>query len=166
MKKKPTSKPARSIEVRIDLTLHAPQQRVWDALANEADKWWPSSFYTSERTKRFVLEPRLGGRMFEDFGKGEGLVWFTVNGIESPNYLSLIGYMGPPFGGPAASILRIGVTAAGPNETKLEIIDSLFGQVDGCETESGWRAIFDEHFRAHLETAAQPAGAKKRRSRS
>ena len=152
------------MEVRIDLTLHAPQQRVWDALVNEAGTWWPAAFYTSERTKRFVLEPRLGGRMYEDFGKGEGLTWFTVNGIESPNYLSLVGYMGPPFGGPAVSILRIGVTAAGANETKLEIIDALSGQVDGCETESGWRAIFDEHFRAHVEAAAKSTSAKKTRS--
>jgi uncharacterized protein YndB with AHSA1/START domain len=161
MKKKPTNKPAGSVEVRIELALHARQQRVWDALVNDAGKWWPTSFYTSERTKRFVLEPRLGGRMFEDFGNGEGLVWFTVNGVESPNYLSLVGYMGPPFGGPAASILRIGLTAAGANETKLEIIDSLFGQVEGCETESGWRAIFDEYFRAHVESSASSRPAKR-----
>ncbi len=81
MKKKPSNKPAGSIEVRIELMINAPQQRVWDALVNDARHWWPASFYTSERTKRFVLEPRLGGRMFEDFGSGEGLVWFTVNGI-------------------------------------------------------------------------------------
>lgn len=151
MKKKPTTQPAGSMEVRIHLTLHGRQQRVWHALVNEAGKWWPTSFYTSDRTKAFVLEPRLGGRMFEDFGKGEGLVWFTVNGIDSPNYLSLVGYIAPPFGGPAASILRVELTAAGANETKLEIVDSLFGNVDACDTESGWRAIFDEHFRAHVE---------------
>jgi uncharacterized protein YndB with AHSA1/START domain len=159
MKKK--IKPAGSIEVKIELTMHAPQERVWSALINEANQWWPQSFYTSEKTKRFTLEPRLGGRMFEDCGKGEGLVWYTVNGIESPNYLSLVGYMGPPFGGPSTSILRIGLTAAGKDETKLEIIDSLFGQVEGCETESGWRTIFGEHFRAHVE-----AGSKSRRKTS
>ena len=151
MKKK--MKAAGSVEVKIELTIHAPQRRVWDALVNDASQWWPKSFYTSEKTKGFAMEPRLGGRMFEDFGKGEGLVWYTVNGIESPNYLSLVGYMGPPFGGPATSILRIGLTAAGADETRLEIIDSLFGQVEGCDTESGWRPIFDEHFRACVETA-------------
>ena len=164
MKKKPTNQLAGSMEVRIELMINAPQQRVWDALVNDAGKWWPASFHTSERTKRFVLEPRLGGRMFEDFGNGEGLIWFNVNGIESPNYLSLVGYMGPPFGGPAASILRLGLSAAGANETKLEIIDSLFGQVEGCETESGWRAIFDEHFRAHVESTGS-SRPKKRASR-
>jgi uncharacterized protein YndB with AHSA1/START domain len=165
MKKKPSSKPTASVEVRIELTINAPQQRVWDALVNEVGKWWPASFYTSARTKTFKLEPRLGGLMFEDFGRGEGVVWFTVTGIESPNYLSLVGYMGPPFGGPAASILRIGLTGAGANETKLEIVDALFGQVEGSETESGWRMIFDEHFRAHVESP-DSARAKKRAPRS
>ncbi len=158
--KKATAKPTASIEVRIELTINAPQQRVWNALVHDAGKWWPKTFFTSEKTKTFRLEPRLGGRMFEDFGRDEGLVWFTVNGIESPNCLSLIGYMGPPFGGPATSILRIGLTAAGADRTKLEITDSLFGQVDGCETESGWRTIFDEHFRAHVE-GAHSSRAKK-----
>ena len=148
---KPKTKPAAWTEVKIDLTIDAPQKRVWDALVNDANCWWPKSFYTSEKTKRFTIEPRLGGRMFEDHGKGEGLVWYTVHGIESPNYLWLIGYMGPPFGGPLSSILRLTLTAAGANGTKLEITDSLFGQVAGCDQESGWRAIFDEHFRAHVE---------------
>jgi hypothetical protein len=92
-------------------------------------------------------------RMFEDHGKGEGLVWYTVHGIESPNYLWLIGYMGPPYGGPLGSILRISLSSAAADETKLEIIDSLFGQVEGCDQESGWRQIFDEHFRPHVESS-------------
>lgn len=155
---KTKKKTAGSVEVRLEFTIHGAQQRVWDALVNDTTHWWPKSFYTSEKTKRFTLEPRLGGRMFEDLGKGEGLVWFTVNGIETPNYLSLVGYMGPPFGGPATSILRIGLSAAGANETKLEIVDSLFGQVDGCDTESGWRPIFDEHFRAYVESLPKRRG--------
>ena len=152
MKKKPSIKPAGSLEVRIELTVHAPQQRVWGALVNEATEWWPKSFYSSEKTKRFMIEPWLGGRVFEDCGAGEGFVWYTVNGVESPNYLSLVGYIGPPFGGPSVSLLRIALAAAGPNETTLEITDAVFGQIEGCDNESGWRQVFDEGFRAYVES--------------
>ena len=160
MKKKPTMKAAASMEVKIELTVNAPQQRVWHALVNEATHWWPRSFYSSEKTKKFTIEPRLGGRVFEDCGGGEGFVWYTVHGVESPNYLSLVGYMGPPFGGPSASLLRIGLSAAGANETRLEIIDAVFGQVDGCDNENGWRELFDEHFRVYVESAPRSRGKK------
>ncbi len=85
MKTKPATKAARSVEAKVELTVHATQKRVWEALVNEATHWWPKSFYSSEKTKRFTIEPRLGGRVFEDFGRGEGFIWYTVNGVESPS---------------------------------------------------------------------------------
>ncbi len=157
MKKKPATKTAQSVEAKVELTVHAPQKRVWEALVNEATHWWPKSFYSSEKTKRFTIEPRLGGRVFEDFGRGEGFTWYTVNGVESPSSLSLVGFMGPPFGGPMASLLRIELSVAGPNETKLEITDGAFGQVDGAEVGEGWRQIFDDGFRAYVEGAGKKA---------
>ncbi len=153
MKKKPTTKGIGSVEANVEVTIHAAQQRVWDALVNETTHWWPKSFLTSERTKRFVIEPRLGGRVFEDFGGGEGATWYTVAGVESPNLLMLVGHMGPPFGGPLATLLRLALTPVGPNETKLEITDAAFGQVADCDTESGWREVFDENFRLYAESA-------------
>ena len=146
---------ARAVEVKVELTVHAPQKRVWDALVNEATHWWPKTFYSSEKTKDFTIEPRLGGRVFEDFGRDEGFIWYTVNGVESPSSLSLVGFMGPPFGGPMATLLRIELRAAGPNETKVEITDGAFGQVDGADLGDGWRQIFDDGFRVYVESSAK-----------
>jgi len=152
MKKKSTTKGIGSVEVQLEVTVHAPQKRVWEALVHETTHWWPKSFYTDPKTKKFVIEPRLGGRVFEDYGGGEGFTWYTVNGVESPNFLLLVGYMAPPFGGPSASLLRLGLSAVGANETKLEITDAAFGQVAGCDSESGWREIFHDNFRAYVES--------------
>ena len=152
MKKKPTSKGIGSVEARVELTMHAPQRRVWDALTKETTHWWPKSFYSSARTKNFIIEPRLGGRVFEDYGGGEGFTWYTVVGFDRPNVLLLVGHMGPPFGGPLASLLRLALSPAGANETKLEISDAAFGQVAECDTEGGWREIFDGNFRPYVES--------------
>lgn len=155
MTKKRTTKTAGSVEAKLELTIHAPQKRVWDALVNEAAHWWPKNFFSSPKAKKFVIEPRLGGRVFEDNGGGEGFVWYTVVGVESPTVLQLAGFMGPPFGGPLSSLLRLTLSSLGANQTKFEIVDACFGEVGECDNESGWREVFDDNFRAYVESPAK-----------
>lgn len=102
-----------------------------------------------------MIEPRLGGRVGEEYGKGEGFNRYTVQGVESPNFLILVGYMGPPFGGPFCSLLRLELTAVGAAETKLSIADAVFGQVAGCDNETSWRQIFDDNFRVYVESTTK-----------
>ena len=153
MKKTAPPAPLGATTVRLELKLHAAQPRVWRALVTETNAWWPKSFHTSERTKRFVIEPRLGGMVGEVSAKGEGLVWYRVIGVESPHHLLLAGYLLPPWAGPASSLLRLALSADGPEGTKLEVTDSTFGQVGECDTAEGWRQIFDDHFRRHVEAS-------------
>ena len=101
-KTKPT-KPVTTDEVNLKIPIAAPQAAVWKALVNETGLWWPKDFHTSARTKRFVIEPKLGGRAYEDAGKGEGLIWYSVVGVERPDLLLLAGSLFPPYGGPATS---------------------------------------------------------------
>ena len=141
-------------EIKLEFPVHAPIARVWDALLNEVSDWWPRSFHTSERTQKFILEPKLGGMMGEVFGPDEGLVWYRVIGIEKPNSLILSGYMLPPWAGPGVSLIRLALTAVNDGETKLEFTDSTFGKVTECGTEAGWQQIFGEHFTPHVEKSA------------
>ena len=152
MKKKPTTKGIGAVEAKLQLTIHAPQRRVWNALVNETTHWWPKSFWSSAKTKKFTIEPRLGGRVFEDYGGGEGFTWYTVVGIEAPSTLLLVGHMGPPFGGPLVSLLRLALSPSGAKETLMEICDAAFGQVAECDTEEGWREVFDANFRPYVES--------------
>jgi uncharacterized protein YndB with AHSA1/START domain len=158
-----------AIEVKLELTLHAPQARVWAALVDETTAWWPKAFYATSSAKRFTIEPRLGGKVGEDAGNGEGLVWYTVIGVERPNLLLLSGHLVPPFAGPATSYLRLALSSAGDGATKLELTDSCFGQLADCDTESGWRQIFDEALRQHVEASPAPkkpeTPAKKKKSK-
>lgn len=140
------SSPLASHEARLDFTLHAPPAKVWTALTKDTNAWWPQSFHTSPKTKRVVLEPKLGGMMGEITGPGEGLVWHRVIGVEKNVSLILAGYLLPPWAGPANTILRLTLTPVGKNETKLEVVECTFGVIGDCNTVEGWRELFGGHF--------------------
>ena len=51
-----------------------------DPLTQEVEKWWPKSFCMDPgRTIGFHMEFKLGGRMYEDWGDGNGWLWWTIS---------------------------------------------------------------------------------------
>lgn len=135
----------------LNVVIAAKPERVWKAIADEASAWWPEDFVTSERTLRFVIEPMLGGRVYEDFGAGDGLMWYTVIGVEAGRELILAGHLLPPFGGPATTALRLTLLAQG-HDTLLKIRDDRFGVLGGDSPTGGWRNVFEIGLRKYLES--------------
>ena len=150
MSNPPTSPSLTASEARLEYTLHAPPAKVWSALVKNTAAWWPQTFYTSPKTKRFVIEPRLGGIMGEIAGPGEGLVWYRVIGVEKNVSLLLAGHLLPPWAGPTNSMLRLTLAPVGKNDTKLELTEYTFGVLGDCQTVEGWRELFGGHFVPHL----------------
>jgi uncharacterized protein YndB with AHSA1/START domain len=139
--------------VELELAFEAPRERVWKALVSETGRWWPKDFLVGRDVKAFSLEPRLGGRLHEDWGDGQGVVWFTVNCIEAPRRLDLVGHLAPAFGGPALSYLSLQLEEAG-KKTLLKLSDGVHGRV-GPETETnlreGWQLLFGEALKDYVE---------------
>ena len=67
--------------------LRAPQAR----LIEETTFWWSKEFYTSPKTKGFHMEAKLGGKMYEDWGNGAGVIWYEVFAIDSSVPLHRLG---------------------------------------------------------------------------
>lgn len=80
-------------------------------------------FYATESPKRIAFEAKPGGRLYEDAGDGNGLVWYHVIALDAPNSVSLSGFIAPPFG--------------------------CLG--DSSATEKGWRMLFKGGFKAWIE---------------
>ncbi len=140
-----------STRVELEIPIEASRKQVWKAITEEINLWWRKDFYASSKTKQFVLEPRLGGRMYEDTGNGAGLVWYTVLGIEPLESLYFVGYLTPAFGGPATSILEVGLKDSGKH-TILKISDAILGpEADPSEKEAGWRMLFEEGLKMYVE---------------
>jgi uncharacterized protein YndB with AHSA1/START domain len=140
------------VQVELEIRIEARPERVWQALVEEIGRWWPKDFYAGP-ARGFVLEPKLGGRMYEDWGNGAGAIWYQVTEIQPPKSLGLTGQMPAAFGGPAVTLLRLVLRPDG-EATVLELTDSeLRKPTDGCgaSLEEGWRALFEKAFKTYVE---------------
>lgn len=159
-KKIPNAAPAVTAAThRLSLEIAQPQALVWRAFTDEIHSWWPPDFYATATPHRIIFEAKPGGRLYEDAGRGNGLVWYHVAAIDAPNSVVLHGVIAPPFGGPATSLLRIEFTARGKSATAMEVTDSTFGCLgDPDATAEGWRLIFEDGFKAWVERKPRRKG--------
>ena len=141
-------------QVELEIEIAAPPERVWQALVEETGNWWPKDFYAGADAKNFILEPHLGGRMYEDWGGGSGATWYTVIEINPVRSLGLAGHYPPVFGGPSTSILRLELAASGTGTT-LSLSDSEFRPVTEKThgvLEEGWRELFEKALKRYVES--------------
>lgn len=136
---------------RLTLEIAKPHAAVWKAFTRDVHLWWPRDFYATESPHRMVFEVKPGGRLYEDAGQGNGLVWYHVIALDAPNAITLSGFIAPPFGGPATSLLRIVFSSRGKSATILELSDSTFGCLEDSTTQEGWRQLFEGGFKAWIE---------------
>jgi uncharacterized protein YndB with AHSA1/START domain len=142
-----------TIQIDFDVTINAPISNVWDCLIKDISLWWRKDFYTSEKTKSFVLEPFVGGRMYEDYGNQNGLLWATVLVLDAPNTLELKGHLTPQWGGPAISFMKISLSK---NEdfTILRLSETTMGKVSENskkQLEDGWKMIYQDALKKYVE---------------
>jgi uncharacterized protein YndB with AHSA1/START domain len=137
---------------RLSLEIARPQAAVWKAFTGEIHSWWLKDFYATESPHRIVFEVKPGGRLYEDSGKGNGLVWYHVIAVDAPNSITMSGFIAPPFGGPATSLLNVSFSAKGKGATAMEVTDSTFGCLgDTSATKEGWRMLFEGGFKKWIE---------------
>lgn len=152
MPKKTPTTPITSATHRLSLEIARPHPVVWKAFTGDIQSWWPKDFYATQSPQRIVFEVKPGGRLYEDSGKGNGLVWYQVIALDAPNSITMSGFIAPPFGGPVASLRNISFSAIGKSATAMEVTDSTFGCLgDTSATAEGWRLLFENGFKAWIE---------------
>jgi DNA-binding transcriptional ArsR family regulator/uncharacterized protein YndB with AHSA1/START domain len=82
----------RVIRIATELRFKATPERVFSAIAEESLKWFPMT-YGEDRTKGIVLEPRVGGAHYEDWGDGRGHLYGQVLEYDRPNLLTTRGWI-------------------------------------------------------------------------
>ena len=141
-----------------EITIEASRERVWSVVTEQIGEWWPKSFLTSESTLRFVLEPVVGGRLYEDWGDGQGLLWGNVVALRRPELLQVTGQLlmdhscasdhGP------AEIVTIYRLEGDEATTVLKLTDIVYGRVGddvAKSLEGGWRHILHECLKPFIE---------------
>lgn len=133
---------------KLEYRLEKAKEQVWEAFFNQLNQWWTSDFYTNSRTKSFHIETKLGGKMYEDFGEGEGLVWGEVIGVDYPRSLQIRGMLSGEFGGPALSYEKFTFEEEAGKTTltyRVEFIGDIT-EKSLKSLESGWKTIFEDYF--------------------
>ncbi len=110
--------------------------------------------------KRFTLEGRVGGRVFEDWGDDEGALFGTVTAFEQNKLLQWAGDLSAEYGGPARSVttfrLKPGREAGA---TILSFADTPYGMLDDSVLEGlepGWRWLLGDCLRPFVEQGRRP----------
>lgn len=135
-----------TMDNQLEITLPAPREAVFDALTSGMGAWWP---HRVSETGTVVVEPRIGGRFFEDLGGDDGVLYATVTRLQRPEHVTLNGPMGMT--GPVVSVMEFDLekTAGG---TLVRLSHKGVGDISE-ETKAlygeGWRGVF-EALRAHL----------------
>lgn len=145
---------AKTVKILLEIPIEAPIDHVWKALLHDVGIWWRKDFHTSPRTKAFIVEPKVGGRMYEDYGNDEGLLWANVIVLDSPNTIEFKGHLSPAFGGPAMSFLKLSLKEEGSG-TILTLDDTVFGDVSENtkkELTSGWKLLYEDTFKSYVES--------------
>lgn len=73
----------RTVRIETELRFRASPDRVYEAITQRSLEWFPST-YGEERVQRIVLEPRVGGLHYEDWGDGRGHLYGQVTEFDPP----------------------------------------------------------------------------------
>jgi DNA-binding transcriptional ArsR family regulator len=88
------TEPIRTVRLAYELTIKATAERTFEVLTQQMSDWRPHS-YGGERTRRVVLEPRVGGAHYEDWGAPAGHLYGHVTDYDPPARWATRGQLGP-----------------------------------------------------------------------
>jgi DNA-binding transcriptional ArsR family regulator len=75
--------PIRTVRLAYDLRVNASAERTFEVMTQQMLDWRPHT-YGGERTRRVVLEPRVGGAHYEDWGAPAGHLYGHVTVYDPP----------------------------------------------------------------------------------
>jgi DNA-binding transcriptional ArsR family regulator/uncharacterized protein YndB with AHSA1/START domain len=73
----------RTVQLAFELRISAPAGRVFEVMTQRSQDWFPHS-YGGDRVRAIVLEPRVGGQHYEDWGGGRGHLYGQVTAYDPP----------------------------------------------------------------------------------
>lgn len=139
------------IHIEQEVTFDAPPARVFDALTKNLSAWWGAPYLIRESARDLVVEPKLGGRVYEDWGGGDGALWATVTSLKKLDHIEWTGRIG--MGGAVIGVVSFTLEARGKG-TLLKLSHRASGEVTR-DTErnygGGWQDNLGNRLRAFVE---------------
>lgn len=136
----------------LEYVIEASPDRVFRGVTAEIGAWWTHSF---KEHKTVSLEPRVGGRFYEDWGDGQGALYATVTYLEAPRKLRLSGPMG--MSGAVACAMEFALEDRGAS-TLLKLTHDILGTINPQVVEeyrAGWKELLGQSLKNHVEQGAK-----------
>lgn len=128
-----------SLDVRTELQLDAGRRRVFDALLH-IGAWWPEPVRARAKVE---LEPRVGGRFFENCDDGCGTLLGQVSRLLMPEEFAIEGSFG--LDQPVCALWSVRLDFEGPQTTMVHGRYRAFGAFDDevrSATVATWEARY------------------------
>lgn len=140
------------LRIKQDVDIQAPRQRVFQALVEETSAWWGSPYLRDEAAAQaMIIEPRLGGRMYEVWGEHEGAEWARVTAFRLHELLELEGRMA--LAGAVTGVVSFRLETRG-EATRLHFTHHALGEMSPQVEQNylkGWRDLLMLRLAAYVE---------------
>jgi uncharacterized protein YndB with AHSA1/START domain len=88
--------PVEEAVVRKSVRVQAPIERAFSVFVEQMETWWPATHHIGKTPfVALFIEPRVGGRWYEQNAKGEFCDWGRVLRWEPPHLVALSWHVGP-----------------------------------------------------------------------
>ena len=84
----------RTVRIACELRFRTTPERLFHALSQDSLSWYPHT-YGGDRVRAIVLEPRVGGAHYEDWGDGAGHLYGQVVAYDPPHRFATRGRIMP-----------------------------------------------------------------------
>ena len=145
--------------LRLSLDLQCPPEHAFRIWTERIDNWWPADHTaTGDPESVVVLEPRLGGRIYERAPGGQEHDWGEVTAWDPPAQLGYLWHLRRDRADATDVVIRFLPEGTG---TRLEIEHTGWERLgsDGDEWRSrnlgGWTTLLP-HFTAATEPSTEP----------
>ncbi len=149
----PADSGVRQYELEIEIA--APRERVWEAVANEINAWWPEDFRMLGEGAAVELDVAPGGKGLVETGPdGSTLHWYAVQSYQPAQFtMYMVGNIAPDFGGPTTSNMKLTLEPS-PSGCVLKVSDAHHGRANEATLQSlkgGWKQVFGESLKGFVE---------------
>lgn len=84
----------RTVRITCELKFRARAAKVFEAITDRTLEWFPHT-YGGDKVRAVVVEPHIGGRLYEDWGEGHGHLYGHVTRYDPPHEFAIRGRLMP-----------------------------------------------------------------------
>ena len=142
------------LPIKLQVALQAPVDKVYQALTRDLNKWWS---YRISVDSFMVLEPQVGGRFFEEFNGGGGVLYASVTYLKQDKEIRLNGSMGLTDLA-SSSTIRLVLQAQQPDATLLLLSHHFLGRVNVITADTfrkRWEELLKQNLKSFVESGTR-----------